>query len=208
MVLHNFPRLDLFPFSNLPLASRPYDVVYHGSVPKYHLEVCLGIDEALMQLGQRLQWRFISKGIPELAWFRAELLRRGIEDRFRIDERIPHDQIAGEISKAKIGIIPLPNLPKFLNNIPRKLFEFMAMGLPVVMSDLPPSRPFVSNGTCAFMVPPGDYRRYAEAINEILTNPDRWEAMGKEGRRRVEENYNWEKESQKLLSLYDELLAA
>jgi glycosyltransferase involved in cell wall biosynthesis len=208
VVIHNFPRLELFPRSDVYLSSRPYDLVYHGSIPKYHLEVCLAVDDVLEQRGHRLRWRFISKAIPEINWFRAELRRRGIEERFRIDDRVPHDQIGREISKAKIGIIPLPNLPKFLNNIPRKLFEFMAMELPVVMSDLPPSRPFVSNGSCGFMVPPADYAAYADAIIELVKNPDLRCAMGKEGRRRVEQGYNWEKESRKLLALYDELLAA
>jgi glycosyltransferase involved in cell wall biosynthesis len=207
VVLHNFPRLDFFHYTETPLVTRPYDLVYHGSVPKYHLEGCLAIDDALARRGFTLRWRFISKGMPAIEWFRAELIRRGIIQRFRIDERIPHDQVARVLSQAKIGIIPLPNLPKFLNNIPRKLFEFMAMGLPVVMSDLPPSRPFISNGTCGFMVPPGDYGSYAEAIIEILENPDRGQAMGQEGRRRIEQSYNWERESKKLLSLYDELLA-
>ena len=116
------------------------------------------------------------------------------------------NQVAGEVLKARIGIIPLPNLPKFQHNIPQKLFEFMALRMPVVLSDLPPSRPFVGDGACACMVRPDDPAAYADAIIQLLDNPALCQQMGAEARRRVEQVYNWERESSRLLDLYAELL--
>ncbi|MGH8056900.1 MAG: glycosyltransferase, partial [Candidatus Entotheonellia bacterium] len=170
------------------------------------LEACLGIDAALVKRGYQVRWRLISKAIPESAWFTQTLAARGIQERFRLDGLIPHDQIAQEVVSAKVGLIPLPDLPKFRNNIPRKLFEFMALGMPVVLSDLAPSRPFVGDGVCALLVLPGDYDAYAEAIIRLLDDPELRCKMGAEGRRRVEQVYNWEQESHKLLDLYAELL--
>ncbi len=207
LVLYNLPRLDLFP-NNLTASNQKfYDIVYHGSIPKYHFDVCLAIDEALVERGYRVRWRLIG-AIPEMDWARKELARRGIQDRFHIGGIIPHDQVAKEITKAKIGIVPLPSLPKFQNNIPQKLFEFMALGMPVVLSDLPPSRPFVGDRACALMVPPDNYRAYADAIIRLLNDPALCRQMGAEGRRRVEREYNWEKESKKLIDLYKELIGA
>jgi glycosyltransferase involved in cell wall biosynthesis len=206
LVLHNFPQLALFSHPQLPLANKPHDIVYHGSIPKYHLEVCLAIDNVLVERGYHLQWRFIGQ-IPELDWLTHELTQRGISKRFCLSGLIPHDQIAREICKAKIGIIPLPSLPKFQHNIPQKLFEFMALGMPVVLSDLPPSRPFVGDNVCAFMVPPDDYGAYADAIIRLLNDPALCQQMGTEGRRRVEQEYHWENEAQKLIGLYMELLS-
>lgn len=207
LVLHNFPRLELFPLRHLPADDQRYDLVYHGSVPKYHLEVCLAIDATLMQRGYKVRWRFIGY-MPEKEWLLGELARRGITERFTISGPIPHDQIAAEVRKAKIGLIPLPNLPKFHKNVPQKLFEFMALRMPVVMSDLPPSRPFVGDGACAVMVPADDHRAYADAVIRLLQNPELRMAMGAEGRKRVEQKYNWDNESQKLVALYAELLCA
>jgi glycosyltransferase involved in cell wall biosynthesis len=207
VVLHNFPRLDLFPDGLTPPSEKPYDIVYHGTIPKYHLEVCLAVDAALSARGYSARWRFIGT-MAERNWFNKELAQRGAAGRFSITGLMPHDQISREVSKAKIGIIPLPDLPKFHNNIPQKLFEFMALRMPVVLSDLPPTRPFVGDGSCAFRVPPRDYGGYADSIIKLLDNPALRQKMGNEGRRRVEQEYNWEKESQKLLALYDELLVA
>jgi glycosyltransferase involved in cell wall biosynthesis len=207
VVLHNFPRLELFPITRLRSADCPYDIVYHGSIPRYHLEVCLAIDGCLTKRGVNVRWRFIGY-MPEKAWFIAELASRGIVERFTIDGPMPYDTVATEVQKAKIGIIPLPDLPKFRNNVPQKLFEFMALGMPVVLSDLPPGRAFVGDCSCAVLVPPNDYAAYAEGLIHLIKNAALREQMGRCGRRRVEERYNWERESQKLLSLYDELLAA
>lgn len=207
VVLHNFPRLQLFPKPAPGSVEKVYDLVYHGSLPRYHLTACLGIDTALVQRGYRVRWRLIGH-IPERAWFMRELAQRGVQERFVLSGYIPHDRIALEVSRAKIGLIPLPQLPKFFNNIPQKLFEFMALQMPVVLSDLPPSRPFVGDGACAIMVPPDDYAAYAEAIVTLLKDETLRRQMGAEGRKRVEEEYNWERESHKLIAVYKELIAS
>jgi glycosyltransferase involved in cell wall biosynthesis len=110
------------------------------------------------------------------------------------------------VRQGRIGFIPLPDLPKFQHNIPTKLFEFMALGMPVVLSDLPPSRPFVGDGRCALMVPANDREAYADAIIRLLDNPELRRTMGAEGRARVINRFNWQRESQHLLALYAELL--
>jgi glycosyltransferase involved in cell wall biosynthesis len=196
----------LFP-EELPRQSRndSYDIVYHGSLPKYHLEACLAIDQELVERGRTVRWRLFGR-IPHIDWFSDELERRRIRERFHVSGLIPHDQIAQEVRKAKLGLIPLPNLPKFQKNIPQKLFEFMALGMPVVLSDLPPSRPFVGDGACAMMVHPDNHGAYADAILKLLEDPALCKAMGNEGRHRVQEHYNWERESRKLLALYKDLL--
>lgn len=205
VLIHNFPKVNLFKTRDIPFTEKPYDVVYHGSIPQYHLEACLAIDDVLVSLGYQLKWRFMGQ-IPALDWFEAELMKRNALERFVLSGLVGHETVARELVKAKIGIIPLPDLPKFQNNIPQKLFEFMAMGIPVVLSDLPPSRPFVGDGGCGFLVPPQDYQAFANSIIQLLNDPAIAVRMGKEGQKRVRAQYNWEKESQKLLNLYKELL--
>jgi len=46
----------------------------------------------------------------------------------------------------------------------------------------------------------------AQAIEYLITHPEEARKMGENGRRAVEEKYNWEKEAQKLLALYEQLL--
>lgn len=206
VLAHNFPQLAHFADPGQRAEEPPFDLTYHGSIPRYHMEMIFAVDDALVARGRRLRWRFVG-WMADGDWFNAEIARRGAGDRFLFAGLVPHEQVAVEVLKAKIGIIPLPSLPKFQHNIPQKLFEFMALRMPVVLSDLPPSRPFVGDGACAVMVDPADPAAYAEAIMALLDDPARRRAMGAEGRRRVEASYNWERESHTLLALYRDLLS-
>jgi glycosyltransferase involved in cell wall biosynthesis len=202
LLIYNFPRIDLF--SMPPSNEKQYDLIYHGSIPRYHMEVCLAIDDALIQRKREVKWLFFGS-YGDRNWIENQLDERSIRHRFTLREHIPHDKIAAEVRKARIGIIPLPDLPKFQFNIPTKLFEFMALEMPVVMSNLPPSRPFVNNMDCAILVPPHDYGAFADAIIELLDNPDLRIRMGKVGRSKVESEFNWNKEEKKLINLYHRL---
>jgi glycosyltransferase involved in cell wall biosynthesis len=206
VVVHNFPQLDLFLNQPPPADDAPFDLVYHGTIPRYHLETTFAVAEALRRRGRRARWLFFGK-CPDIAWAQAELARRGLQEDIVIDPHpIPHDQVAARVRQGRIGFIPLPDLPKFQHNIPTKLFEFMALEMPVILSDLPPSRPFVGDGRCAFMVPANDSEAYAEAIIHLLDHPELRRTMGAEGRARVINRFNWQRESQHLLALYAELL--
>ncbi len=205
-VIYNFPLVPLFTLdaAHAP-PEQPFDLVYHGTIPKYHLEVAFEVAERLRERGVQTRWLFFGK-CPAVAWAQEELVRRQLNDYFVIDANpVPHAQVAARVTQAKIGFIPLPDLPKFQMNIPTKLFEFMALKMPVVLSNLPPSRPFVGDGTCAIMVPSDDYGAYADAIVKLLDDPVLRAQMGEIGRERIDQSFNWENESKKLLSLYDEL---
>ena len=206
VVLHNYPMLSLFPDPGQNEQEKQFDIVFHGGISRGLLEFCFGVDDLLVDLGYAVKWRFIGL-VEEMDWFTKRLSRRGVKERFSLTGLVPHDQISQEITKAKIGIIPLPDHPKYHNNIPQKLFEFMALRMPVVLSDLPPSRPFVGNNKCAIMVPPDDYHAYAQGIIQLLKDPSLRKQMGAEGHRLVVQEYNWEKESKKLVNLYEELLS-
>ncbi|MBN1890296.1 MAG: glycosyltransferase [Thermoflexales bacterium] len=204
LALYNLPVLSAFP--DVPEENAPlYDLVFHGGLGRHYFEAILKIDEALQARGRHVTW-YLFGIMPERAWILAEVEKRHAEERFRIGELVPHDQVMAEVRKARIGIIPLPNLPKYYNNIPQKLFEYMALRMPVVLSDLPPSRPFVGDGACALMVGADDPGAFAEAIVHLLDDPNLCRRMGAEGRARIEREYHWEKESLKLIELYEELL--
>jgi len=205
VTIFNFPRLDLFP--PLPpdrTENYDFDLVYHGTNHRCYLEILLDIDQQLLVLGKTVKW-YLFGTFEELEWFRSELGRLDAENRFFIDGVMPHDRVFSEVQRARIGIIPLPALPKYLNNIPQKLFEYMALGLPTVLSDLPPSRPFVAGNNVGIMVDPDDPAAYAKAIVKLLNDPSACQTMGRCGRKLVEQKYNWETESEKLILLVNAL---
>ena len=87
------------------------------------------------------------------------------------------------------------------------MFEYMSVGLPVIVSDFPLWRGIVENAGCGLLLDPLDPQATADAMQWILDHPAEAEAMGHRGREAVEKHYNWETEAEKLVALYKKLLS-
>jgi glycosyltransferase involved in cell wall biosynthesis len=112
------------------------------------------------------------------------------------------------IADAKVGVVVHHPMPTYVEGIPTKLFEYMALGLPVVASDFPSWREIVQPSGCGLLVNPMDVAGIGQAISYLLLNPAEANAMGENGRKAVIRSYNWSSEERKLLSLYAALSTA
>jgi glycosyltransferase involved in cell wall biosynthesis len=69
------------------------------------------------------------------------------------------------------------------------LLEAMACERPVVVARTPGMETYVQDGKTGILVPPGDSEAMAQAIGELLRDPDRRREMGEAGRRSVLESF-------------------
>jgi len=95
----------------------------------------------------------------------------------------------------------------FTESMPMKLFEYMALGLPVVASDFSAWRAIVETSRCGLLVDPLDARAIARAIGYLLEHPDEANAMGRRGRDAAMARYTWDSQADRLVALYDDLSA-
>ena len=75
---------------------------------------------------------------------------------------------------ASADIVAMPIQPSTLNHrltTPNKLFEAMAVGVPVVASDLPGMAPIVAETGCGVVCDPTDPAAIADAIRSIFGLP-------------------------------------
>ncbi|MEW6600037.1 MAG: glycosyltransferase family 4 protein [Nitrospirota bacterium] len=207
ITIFNFPTLDFFQDGNATVwQEREYDLFYHGSLPKYHFEIMMEIAEKLNAEKIGNKWGIVTKDDQIIIWAKQELKKRNLTANFDFLPYTDYLNVFEYLSRAKIGIIPLPPYKKFMKNIPLKMFEFMGCGLPVVLSDLPPSRQFIEGRNCAIAVEPDNIGEYAKAIKMLLNNSGRAVEMGQNGKKLIFENYNWSNEEEKLLKLYSDLI--
>lgn len=108
---------------------------------------------------------------------------------------------------AAVCFHPDPNLDTAVERS-NKLFEYMAMGLPLVVSSLPAWAGLVEKHQCGMVVDPMDPEDIARGITYLIEHPTERVRMGANGRRAVKEHYSWESEGQRLVEAYKRLLSA
>jgi glycosyltransferase involved in cell wall biosynthesis len=201
LVFYNFPNLDFFPAPQ-PRIKR-FDLVYRGGLSD-RAGTFLLLQALHLLARENRRVRLLLIGYCDSAQSERRLHQRiaelGLASNVEVRSRIPHEQMSPALSEARIGLSPLLDTPKFRLNIPVKIFEYWACALPVIASDLPPSRPFIDRST-ALTFPPGDANALARAIAHLLDNPRTAQAMGERGRLIIERRLNNTHEARKWISL-------
>lgn len=117
-----------------------------------------------------------------------------------------HEGVTELLSKSIAGLVTLLPLQSYVDAYPIKLFEYMRAGIPVIASNFPLWKEIIEENKCGFCVDPENPQEIAEAINFLSKHPDKAQEMGANGRKAVEEKYNWQSEEKKLITLYHNLL--
>jgi glycosyltransferase involved in cell wall biosynthesis len=143
---------------------------------------------------------------PDLQYeVQADINKRKLQHAVTITGRVPFDKISEYLKKAAVGWMPWQSYTKNEKNIPTKLFEYMAYGLPIVSSSLNSTRPFIKQGENGFLVTPNNPREHAEAILTILNDEILRDRLGRNGQEIVYTKYNWDEMEIRLLEFYSNL---
>jgi glycosyltransferase involved in cell wall biosynthesis len=108
--------------------------------------------------------------------------------------------------QAKVGLSILKPIGNYITSYSTKVFEYMAIGLPVVTSNFQLYKDVIEKYNCGLCVNPLNPQEIADAIEYILTHPVEARQMGLNGRKMVKEKYNWQIEEKKLFKVYEEVL--
>lgn len=103
------------------------------------------------------------------------------------------------------GIALLKPVADYQESYTTKLFEYMALNLPVITSNFPLYEDVVQKSECGFCVAPDDVLLLSKTMEWIMANPDMANTMGKNGRIAAEKLYNWEQEQPNLLKFYNQI---
>lgn len=106
---------------------------------------------------------------------------------------------------ALMDIFVLPSLAEGISNT---ILEAMASGLPVVATATGGNPELVKDGDNGYLVPVADADALADRLQQMLEDLEGSRAMGRRGRERVEQEFNWDRTVDRYLSIYDEVLAA
>ncbi len=120
--------------------------------------------------------------------------------------QVDREEVKTILSKVKAGIVTFLPAPNHIASQPNKLFEYMSAGIPVIASNFPMWKDIVEKRNAGICVDPKNPKEIGSAINKIIYQRNA-ELMGKNGRKAIEEEFNWERESEKLFQLYERILS-
>jgi glycosyltransferase involved in cell wall biosynthesis len=81
---------------------------------------------------------------------------------------LPNPEAMSRVATASVGLSPLRAMPNYMNSLPTKTIEYLAMGVPVVATDLPGTRESLDGLDAVTLTPPGDTDAMARAISTSL----------------------------------------
>jgi glycosyltransferase involved in cell wall biosynthesis len=111
------------------------------------------------------------------------------------------------VSAADVCLSPLKRNRHHDTTFANKIFQYMAGGKPLVVSNCPPQQRVVENENCGLVHNAGDAEDLASCILEIYQNAELAGQMGKNALNAVTERWNWQKTAGPLLALYRGLSA-
>lgn len=201
-VVYNFSEFDLKSPINY---EKEYDVIYQGGITLERgvFQLVKAIEIA-RQTKKDIKMIFVGPFGDEEAKKKVfnYIEEKNLNESIKFVGKVPHKDVEGYIRKSKVGVVTLLPLPKYFKNIPIKQFEYMSCGIPVVGSDLPPIKKFLTSYNSGIIVDPTSPKEISEAIIKLVNDPELCEELGNNGIRAVTEEYNWGNMEKKLIKIY------
>ena len=189
-VLHNYPRASFAQGAARPLD--PSRVIYVGGLSRGRgiLTALAAVREARRRRPLRLEL---------VGWVLEAEVGAAIQEAVAQGWclHIPWlgpEALAAHAAGAGIGLVTLLPSPAYLEALPTKLFEYMAMGIPILASDFPLWRELVEASGAGRVTQP-EPGALAERLLQMSGDPAGLARHAERGRRAYRERYRWEVEA-------------
>jgi glycosyltransferase involved in cell wall biosynthesis len=201
LVVLNSLDETMLPSRPRPPALNPLRLVYHGTVSShYGLDVVVDAFARLPEQLSHATLEIIGDGmaVPQLARQAAEL---GVADSVKLTGvALPQTEVLARIQGASVGVIP--NLPTRLNRfaLSTKLFEYVVLGIPVVVADLPTLQSHFSSEEVTFFRA-GDATALAGAIESVADDYESALERARAALVRYRAEYDWNRQARRYTRL-------
>ena len=150
--------------------------------------------EAIIEAARRLphiDFHIIGADARDITWVFGEyprnLIFHGYRQHAQLGQYLAHFDIA--VAPYGARVFNATGVESASITSPLKLLEYMAMGLPVIVSDLPGVRDILDGDDVGLIVPPGDVDSFVAALRTLAGNPELRARMGAAARKRYEERH-------------------
>ena len=206
-VLLNLPDHRIFvQRSSVNPKQKPFRLIYHGTIPdndRAGLEIALRAVARVRNEIPSLEFQIIGggTGMARLYRWAAEL---NLTSCVQFIAPVPVEQLPGILLEASVGIIPYAADTFTHYVLPTKLLEYVALGIPAIVSRLRAIEAYFDEGMVGYFEP-GNETELANQILSFYRDPVMAASVAlKAGR--FTETYNWQHHREVYFTLVDSLL--
>jgi len=199
-IIHNYVAASAIPFTDVS-DGRPPCVGYVGGItPERGIVQLLTAARLAQREVPALRVVLVGRATPDL----AARMAREFADVADYRGPLPQPEAVRVLAEtATIGVATYLPYRNYLDAEPTKVFEYMALGLPIVCSDFPLWKSLVVETGCGIAVDATNPEAIARGIRDLLGRPAaERRAMARRGRLASETRFNWDHEAARLVALY------
>ncbi len=190
------PDLELKKRMGLPIDSPVITLVAVLRAQKRHELVIAAAAEVIKDFPQA-RFIFVGDG-PGRNRVEREIINAHLEAQILMTGY--REDIPAILSFTDLGIIS-----SVAEGMPQFLFQILAMGKPVIATEVGGIPEVVTSGVNGLLVPPEDPAALAKAMVQVLGDPETARRLGEKGRRLVEQEYTVEKMAEKVYRVYQKV---
>lgn len=128
--------------------------------------------------------------------------KKEVQNRVIFTGRVKSKDLLRYSATFNVGTALFPPLnPNQIARVPNKIFDYMAMSRPMIVSDFPNMKKLVvENADCGIAVNPMDIKAITKTIIYFNENPKEAKKKGQNGRLAFERVYSWDNQKKKLIA--------
>ncbi|MCU1271973.1 MAG: hypothetical protein JWN74_3267 [Acidobacteriaceae bacterium] len=211
-IVMNSPDGKVFPYrtarsypASEPASRKPFVIMYHGSLVKRNgLEVAVDALAKVREAIPRAELRVYGPATVYLERVLQSACNRGLEEAIRYLGPKRLEDLAGEIEQCDVGVIPNYGNAFTEINTPTRIFEYLALGKPVVAPRTSGIRDYFGPESMLFFEP-GNSKELAQQIVYVSAHRDEAIEIAERGQQ-VYLAHTWSRERETLVSLVSGLL--
>lgn len=144
----------------------------------------------------------VGEGMMKQIW-EQDVADKNLKDYFTFTGQIPYTHVPHYINAMDVCLAPLSSNRGEAS--PLKIYDCLACGKPVVISDIDPLKDFIKNAKGIVVFKPDDIRAFANSIIDLAKNRPRLNALGRAARSYIETGHTWQANALSVINVYKNL---